>query len=165
MRDSFVFHFEYLDDVPDELQAQFAYGIINYARYGTVPELSDWRDVKVWNKIKDRIDKDSIKYERRIQNLKRPVKQDAEKSVDDKPKRTKFVKPTIEEVTAFIKEKGYKVDVQAFYSYYESNGWKVGKNPMKNWQMSVSSWNAREQRNTGNIYQAESNTDNYEDMF
>ena len=54
---------------------------------------------------------------------------------------TKFIPPTLEEVKAFIQEKGYKVNALKFYSYYSSNGWKVGKNPMKSWKQAVVSWN------------------------
>ena len=54
-------------------------------------------------------------------------------------------RPTLEEVRAYISEKGYPVDAERFYSYYESNGWKVGKNPMKNWKAAVATWARSEQ--------------------
>ena len=56
-------------------------------------------------------------------------------------KKEKFTKPTIDEVKSFITEKNYSVDANRFFSYYESNGWKVGRNPMKNWKMAVGYWN------------------------
>lgn len=56
-------------------------------------------------------------------------------------KNTKFVKPTLEEVKAYILEKGYNVDPDRWINYYESNGWKVGKNSMKNWKAAVATWN------------------------
>lgn len=49
-------------------------------------------------------------------------------------------KPTIEEVRSYIEEKGYNVDPERFYDFYESNGWKVGKNPMKDWKACVRTW-------------------------
>lgn len=54
--------------------------------------------------------------------------------------RKKFEKPTVEEVAAYIREKHYNVDAQRFIDYYDSNGWKVGKNPMRNWKAAVSTW-------------------------
>ena len=62
---------------------------------------------------------------------------------DKKPiqKNTKFIKPTLEEVKAYILEKGYNVDPNRWINYYESNGWKVGKNPMKNWKAAIATWN------------------------
>lgn len=59
----------------------------------------------------------------------------------DKPPRTRFSPPTVEEVHAYCKEKGYAVDPQRFVDYYTSNGWKVGKNPMKDWKAAVRTWN------------------------
>ena len=54
------------------------------------------------------------------------------------PKR--FVKPTIEEIEAYVREKGYNVDAERFFNYYESKGWFVGKSPMKNWRAAVATW-------------------------
>ncbi len=62
-----------------------------------------------------------------------------DKSPASAPKK-KFVKPTVEEVAAYIRENYYSVDAQRFCDYYESNGWKVGKNPMRNWKAAVSTW-------------------------
>ncbi len=58
------------------------------------------------------------------------------------PAKTKkrFVKPTLEEVEAYIKEKGYNIDAEHFIDYYESKGWTVGKNPMKDWKAAVRNW-------------------------
>lgn len=49
-------------------------------------------------------------------------------------KRPRFVAPTLEEVTAYVRERGSKVDPQGFIDFYEANGWKVGKNKMKDWK-------------------------------
>jgi len=50
--------------------------------------------------------------------------------------------PTLQEVQAFIAEKHYAVNAEKFMSHYEANGWRVGRNPMKDWQAAVRSWNA-----------------------
>lgn len=55
-----------------------------------------------------------------------------------------FTAPTLEEVKAFIAEKGYNINAESFYYYYESNGWKVGKNTMKSWKAAVSQWASRD---------------------
>ena len=49
-------------------------------------------------------------------------------------------RPTVEEVAEYIKEKGYHFNAEDFVAYYESNGWKVGKNPMKSWQAACRTW-------------------------
>lgn len=81
-------------------------------------------------------------------NLPEGVKEDTgipvtEPSVKPK-KRSKsaprhFVKPTLEEVTAYIQEQGYSVDPQYFIDYEETVGWVVGKTrkPMKDWKAAV----------------------------
>ena len=56
----------------------------------------------------------------------------------------RFTPPTVEEVQAFISEHGDSVDAQKFVDYYESNGWKVGKNPMRDWQAAVRTWVRRD---------------------
>lgn len=53
----------------------------------------------------------------------------------------KFQKPTKEELTTFAKENNLRTDiVDKFLDYYEANGWKVGRNPMKNWKASYRNW-------------------------
>ena len=57
-------------------------------------------------------------------------------------KKHRFKKPTIEEVREYVEKKGYEVDPEAFWFYYESRGWRVGKNntPMASWQGAVGTW-------------------------
>ena len=58
--------------------------------------------------------------------------------------KTKFVSPSLEEVTDYCKDRNNNVDPQVFMDYYESNGWKVGKNPMKDWKAAVRNWERKE---------------------
>ena len=61
------------------------------------------------------------------------------------PKRSKkFVKPTVEEVRSYCAERGNNVDPQQFIDHYESNGWKVGRNSMKDWKAAVRTWEKNE---------------------
>lgn len=53
---------------------------------------------------------------------------------------TRFVKPTLEDVQAYCQERNKGVDAQKWYDYYSANGWKVGKNPMKDWKAAVRTW-------------------------
>lgn len=56
----------------------------------------------------------------------------------------KFQKPTLEELKAYIAENRYTFSAEAFMDYYESNGWKVGRNPMKSWQAACRTWQRHE---------------------
>ena len=60
------------------------------------------------------------------------------------PKRKRFTPPTLDELQAYIRDQGYNVDAQRFLDHYEAVGWKVGKNPMKDWRAAVRTWNNRE---------------------
>lgn len=55
-------------------------------------------------------------------------------------KTKKFVKPTIEEIRTYCKEIGANINPEQFYDYYESKGWMIGKNKMKDWKASVRTW-------------------------
>ena len=55
-------------------------------------------------------------------------------------KQKKFVKPTIEEIKAYCAERNNQIEAARFYDHYESNGWKVGKNPMKDWKATIRNW-------------------------
>lgn len=55
-------------------------------------------------------------------------------------KRKRFEKPTIFDVEQYCIERNNNVDPQHFVDYYESNGWKVGKNSMKDWKAAVRTW-------------------------
>jgi len=53
---------------------------------------------------------------------------------------SRFVKPTVEEVAAYCEERGNSVDPEAWMDHYTANGWRVGKNPMKDWKGAVRTW-------------------------
>lgn len=59
-------------------------------------------------------------------------------------KRKRFTPPTVEEVDAYCKERGNKINPQTFVDFYEAKGWKVGNNPMKDWKACVRTWEQRD---------------------
>lgn len=81
---------------------------------------------------KNRIDKSIEEYKEKEEEI----------NSSSKRKRTSkpFAKPTIEELEEYIKEKGYHFDAESFFAFYESKGWMIGKNPMKNWRMACVTW-------------------------
>lgn len=72
----------------------------------------------------------------------------------------KFTPPTLEEVKEYIGSKGYSVDPERWFAFYQSNGWRVGKNPMKDWKAAVVTWtrngfeNKGGKNGTGNSFRA-----------
>ena len=68
------------------------------------------------------------------------LKEKEDTKVSPKKKSSRFIKPTVEEVDAYVKEKGYHIDSENFVNYYESKGWVVGKSPMKDWKAACRTW-------------------------
>lgn len=61
-------------------------------------------------------------------------------------KRKRFEKPTLSEIKQYCIERNNNVNAEHFFDYYESNGWKVGKNSMKDWKAAVRTWERSEYR-------------------
>lgn len=82
-------------------------------------------------------------------------------------KRKRFTAPSLEEVRAYCIERNNSVDPQRFIDYYESKGWMIGKNKMKDWKAAVRTWEnngfsspkSNAQRQAANAY-LEANKDN-----
>lgn len=69
-----------------------------------------------------------------------------EKEADKPPRAPRFSPPTVEDVMGYCLEKGYSVDASAFVDFYESKGWKVGREGMRDWKAAVRNWQRREDK-------------------
>lgn len=76
------------------------------------------------------------------------VKKQKESPKGEKKTASRFSAPTVDEVRAYAQEKGYNVDPEHFVDYYTSNGWRVGRNPMKDWRATVRTWASRDRAQT-----------------
>ena len=163
--------------------------IIQYGLHGTAPESFNSEALEIaWTICKDLIDQQihrrevnaanragkKAEPETNKENLAaepQPEEKPAQEIQQEKPKRKNFVKPTVEEIAAFCKEKKYTVNAQQFFNYYESNGWKIGRVAMKSWQAAVQNWNTRDKANkkaTGTMWSnnsTDADTAGYEDLF
>ena len=82
---------------------------------------------------------------------------DADNKASRKGKKTtekaekRFIPPTVEQVEQYCIERNNTVDAQKFVDFYESKGWFVGKNKMKDWKAAVRTWeNTEKKRNQNN---------------
>jgi hypothetical protein len=66
--------------------------------------------------------------------------QEEEEQEEEQEQEKRFQKPTIEDVKTYMKEQGMNDISERWMSHYESNGWLVGKNKMKDWKASVRTW-------------------------
>jgi len=85
----------------------------------------------------------------------------------------KFIKPSLDEVKQYCLERDKGIDAEKWYNHYTSNGWKVGKNPMKDWKAAVRTWEREKNNNkqgkmvlieNGKFY-IEYDADDYKDLF
>ena len=69
----------------------------------------------------------------------------SKESIDKDISKTtnKFIKPTLEEVKQYCLERENNIDPENFIDYYNSVGWKVGKNQMKDWKAAIRTWERR----------------------
>jgi hypothetical protein len=90
-----------------------------------------------------------LQLKKRIEILEAQVQQllnaqPAQLPATTKEKKSAFVKPTVVEIYDYACEKLSDKDALAFtekfHAHYEANGWKVGRNPMKDWKAAVRKW-------------------------
>ena len=69
---------------------------------------------------------------------------------ESKPKKTatRFSTPSESDIQKYESEKG--LNLTGFHDYYESNGWRVGRNPMRDWRASARGWSKRQVTNRQN---------------
>lgn len=115
-------------------------------------------NVSTRDKITGKLNSEEVKEEwekiNRIQGCIHSIDKNSivEISIDNKKeniKRKKFVKPTPEEIHQYCLERNNFVNWQQFYDFYESKGWKVGNQPMKDWKACVRTWE-RKNKDTKN---------------
>ena len=183
-----------------EEKGQLFEAILDYGEYGAIPEVDGAVGV-AWDFIQQRLDRDTGRYDERVEQTKYAVavreakkkgiqlppfekwrllsdeerdrllsddnerypnsttistsnstsisnsKDNKENMADKPPTRHRFSPPSVEDVREYCKEKGYNVDPERFVDYYTSNGWKVGRNPMKDWKAAARTWAKKEKPN------------------
>jgi hypothetical protein len=98
------------------------------------------------------IDKDSIEEESKEKEIKKKT-------------ASRFTPPTVEEVQAYCDERGNGVNATRFVNYYEANGWKVGRNPMKNWKAAVRTWEKNDDKPVQSAKQSSNTLDDMKRLY
>lgn len=163
-REGFVFYrsfYEAIKNMEDSMCASCFRALCEYGLNGK-EETSDPIAAAILTMAKPNIDKNNKKYENgklggdygklggrpKKENPKEtPKEKETEKETEtvteksvSKGKKPAFAPPSVEEVKAYCQERGNKVDAERFVDYYTANGWKVGKNSMKDWKAAVRNW-------------------------
>ena len=85
-----------------------------------------------------------------------------------KGQRSHFVPPTLEEVAAYVRERGSRVDPQQFIDFYAAKGWMVGRNKMKDWKAAcrnAEKWERWQRGGTRNEVKTASDYESGDDFF
>lgn len=158
-----------LHTVPEEQAGRIIKGIASFYVTGEIPTLTEPLEQAVVNSLVDVIEKDAEKYaetcEKNKQNAeirwnKENQRLPKKKTNGSQDKKPKFTPPTLEDVNAYCLESGHRIDAERFIDYYESNGWMVGRNKMKDWKAAVRNWSKREDEKP----KKEERRDPYEDV-
>ncbi len=63
------------------------------------------------------------------------------------PKKERFKPPTVQEVQDYCNERQNGIHAYTFVNFYQSKGWKVGNQPMKDWRAAVRTWEQKNKQN------------------
>lgn len=118
------------------------YKIINYNSYNIQPsERVYFEGVEEHsNQVTTKSQPSDNQVTTKSQPLKNIDNKDDIENNDNKKNNSRFTPPTLEEVKAYCIERNNNVDPVKWFNYYESNGWKVGKNKMSKWKSAVITW-------------------------
>lgn len=103
------------------------------------------RDAEKANKINDVAECRNLSQV--SQNVADVAHTDTDTDTDTK-KRGRFAPPTVEEIKSYCLERNNSVNPKRFHDFYESKGWMVGKNKMKDWKAAVRSWEQEDKKPT-----------------
>ena len=160
-----------IEPLNDTERGRLFTALLFYSSTGKEPELRG-NERFIFPMMREQIDRDCDKYNKKCESNRQNIKvrwntneyeriPDDTKNTKEKEKtkekrktkesingasapRSKFTKPSVEEVRAYCKERGNKVNPATFCDFYESKGWKIGKDPMRDWKAAVRTWERRE---------------------
>ena len=133
-----------------------------FERFDMIETVNDILLLPSWEKYQsaDKLDKlretsrvSSAKYREKQKVLTGDVTSDTDVTASDHTDKEKeedkdniggkskrFIPPTLEEVTAYCKERYNGVDPVAWWNFYNSKNWMVGKNKMTTWKSAIVTW-------------------------
>lgn len=117
--------------------------VSNWEKYQNKQRLDD---LKEYNRIKQQEHRKRVNEMSMLsidcQDIERRKKK--EEKEEDKKSVARFRAPTHDEISSYCSKKGIRIDVDRFIDYYTANGWKVGRNPMKDWKATVRNWSRQD---------------------
>jgi hypothetical protein len=139
-------HLRSTGEITDETNNQ--YRIITIVKYDDYQKVTDklTGNQQATNRQPNRQPTgESQANQQQYNNINNSNKGTIEQGNNDRESAKRFIPPTLQEIRTFCQENGLVIDVDRFVDYYQSNGWKVGRNQMKDWKATVRRW-AREDK-------------------
>lgn len=102
--------------------------------------------IKAWQTIGKKFTiQDKKYYNLKLEKIRKQQQKFIEKkseagSEGARARWNKFIKPNIEEIKSFCLERKNNIDAEAFFNFYESKDWMIGKNKMKKWKSAIITW-------------------------
>lgn len=98
--------------------------------------------IKNWDKYQqdNQQDNQQITNKQPTNNQQITTNNNDKNDKNDKNEKNIFVIPKIEEIENYCSELNYNIDAEAFFDFYQSKGWMVGKNKMKDWKAAIRNW-------------------------
>ena len=136
----------------DDLRVLVAKGFVRILNEDLVSIIMDWKmnntiradryNPSIYAALLDENDNQlSTSCQPVVNQMETEIKvKDKIKIKDNKERTKRFVPPTIEEVETYCKERNNGVNPRRWYDHYQAVGWKVGRNPMKDWKAAVRKW-------------------------
>lgn len=105
---------------------------------------------EIKNNQKDVLKKNENQKNQSFQNKETEIKKDISSFHSDISKEStkRFLKPTVEEIRSYCRERNNGVDAEKFFDFYEAKGWVIGKSPMKDWKATVRTWEQKDGKAT-----------------
>ena len=122
-----------------------------------LPTQSDSNAIKE-SKVKEKKELFLLEKETKEENLSKenpteifPQTESVETGAEERkkvaPKKERFKPPTVQEVQDYCNERQNGIQAYTFVNFYQSKGWKVGNQPMKDWKAAVRTWEQKNKQN------------------
>ena len=117
------------------------------------------QEVKDYWKIKKRQQREKLHNVQETVKDMSSHKSRLDKTISDKirkkDKTNVFKKPSLEEIKQYCTERNNSINPQSFTDFYESKGWMIGKNKMKDWRACVRNWETRDTKKPARDFETE----------
>ena len=131
-----------------EIEQQIEQQKNNKFRIITILNWSDYQQIE--QQIEQPVNNQRTTSEQPVNTINKDNKYNKENNNKQKiedmgdKKSTRFTTPDFEEVKSYCQERKNNINPEKWINHYESNGWMIGKNKMKNWKAAIRTWELNE---------------------